>query len=51
MERHTAAMSIADAILFLRRNGKTSKAEFLSNEAKEAGVDPGPIVAAWLEDV
>jgi len=51
MEQHQAAMTIADVVLFLRRNGQVFRANLLSEYAFRAGVNPAPIAAAWLERI
>lgn len=51
MERHQAAMDIADVILFLRRNDRQDLAIELDEAARMAEVSPGPLAAAWLEPV
>jgi hypothetical protein len=51
VERHQAAMDIADVILFLRRNDRQDLAIELDEAARMAEVSPGPLAAAWLEPV
>jgi hypothetical protein len=51
MERHQAAIAVANVIIFLRHNGHVDKALQLDFAARQARADPGVLAAAWLEPV